>query len=189
MIQNRVIRYALWTSKIIKGACLILGVAFLVLVAHWHISPLSYDSVEVSEAFRPGYGVNGFRLKLGDKIIPDTGTKLSKLPSLMIYWLLLRAVIFVGLTWLMIGVAQKILKSISSFETFHQNNVVQFRVLARYGLIAFIFSCFNFSYLNESLDVYFQITWSPLLLMISSYVLAEVFREGNRLREEQKLII
>jgi len=188
MIQNRVIKIALKISKLILGICVLAGVAFVGFVIHWHISPKSYEAVEVSQVFKPGFGVNGFHWVLGKKASAQ-GLWLSDLSPLMIYWLLLRGLIFIVLSFLITQAFQRILVSIHSIETFHQNNVKQFKIIAQYGLIAFFFSFFNFSYIQGEFDINFHLATAPLLLTISSYVLAEVFREGNKLSEDQKLMI
>ena len=188
MIQNKVIRTALQLSKLVLGICVLAGLAFIIFVIHWQVSPQSYQAVEVSQVFKPGYGVNGFHWVLNKKASTQ-GIWLSELNPWMVYWLLLRGLVFIVLSFLITRAFQRILVSIHSIETFHQNNVKQFKIIARYGLIAFFFSVFNFSYIQGEFDINFHLATAPLLLTISSYVLAEVFREGNKLSEDQKLMI
>lgn len=187
MIQNKVVKSAWGFTRAIQGLCLILGVAFVLLLIHWHISPATYSVVDVSQAFQPGYGIRGIRLELNKS--NSAGIWLSDLNHWTLYWLLLRGFIFTGLTWFIAQAVLRILSSIRSLETFHANNVKQLKIIARYWFVAFFFSCFNFSYIKGSFNVNLEIAFAPLLLAISSYVLAEVFHEGNQLSEDQKLMI
>ncbi|MDZ7774078.1 MAG: hypothetical protein U5K31_15245 [Balneolaceae bacterium] len=62
--------------------------------------------------------------------------------------------------------------------------------IARLAFAGFLLGCFNFS-LFEGSNPHLQlgIALGPLMLSLGSLVLAEIFKEGRQLLEEQDLIV
>ncbi len=189
MKRNKIISSAKVLSRIVKWLCYLFFGLFTVVVIHWHIAPDTYYQLEVTDGFKAGYGVNAFQWHPSSTITGKPSLQLSELPTAMIYWLYLRAVIFFAITLLIIREIDYILKSVASLKTFYDQNEEHFRKIARWALIGFILSCFNFSYLDTGFQLDFKLVFPPLLLSIGSLVLAEIFSEGKELSEDQRMIV
>lgn len=189
MKRNKVIESARVLNRIVRWLCYVFFVLFTGIIIHWHISPESYSALEVTDAFKAGYGINDLQWRLGQSE-PDRNTLyLSTLPSPMVYWLYLRALLCFFITLRIIRETDHILRSIASLKTFYDQNQHHFRKIARWAFIAFLLSCFNFSYLDSNFQLDLKLVFTPLLLSIGSLVMAEIFSEGKELSEDQRMIV
>lgn len=189
MKSNKVINSARVVNKVVLWLCYTFFGLLTFLVIHWHINPGAYNQLDVTSAFKAGYGINDFNWKMGEFKPLENSLYMSQLPALMVYWIYLRAVLFFSLTFLIIREVEQILKSIASLKTFYDRNEYHLRKIAQWAFIAFLLSCFNFSYLNGNFQLDFKLVFAPLLLSVGSLVLAEIFSEGKELSEDQRMIV
>lgn len=189
MRSNKVIKSARVLNKVVLWLCYVFFGLFTFLVIHWHISPEAYDQLDVTRAFKAGYGINDFNWKVGEFKPSENSLYMSQLPALMVYWIYLRAILFFSLTFLIIRETDQILRSIASLKTFYDRNEHHFRKIARWAFIGFLLSCVNFSYLDGDFQLDFKLVFAPLLLSVGSLVLAEIFSEGKELSEDQRMIV
>ncbi len=188
-MNNQIIRVAFLLSKGVMVLAIVLFFVFVAAVIHWHFDPTFYSRVDVSNCFRPGYGVNDIIYYPASKSLPSDAILLSNLNHMMVYWLLLRGAFFVFLTVAILRKVILILQSLQNTRTFYIGNIGHFRSIASLAFLGFIMSCFNFSYLDNGLQFSFTIAFGPLLLAVASLVLAEIFKEGSQLMEDKNLII
>lgn len=85
----------------------------------------------------------------------------------------------------------RVLKSVASFETFISNNSTRFRSIALLILALFASNLFHFFHSPdlESATLKWQMDFSTLFFALGAFVLAEVFKEGKRMADEQKLFV
>ena len=83
----------------------------------------------------------------------------------------------------------KIIRSIKSLETFKQNNINAFRKIAMIFLVIFGLNIFDVTQSSEQLQMTFQLSLEHLLAAAACYILSEVFKEGNKLMEDNQLTI
>jgi hypothetical protein len=83
----------------------------------------------------------------------------------------------------------KIIRSIKSLETFKQNNINAFRKIAMIFLVIFGLNIFDVTQNSEQLQMTFQLSLEHLLAAAACYILSEVFKEGNKLMEDNQLTI
>lgn len=189
MKNDPIIKYAIALSKTVLWLCYIFFTAFIVMLIHWHFNPEGYGNVDVTNSFKAGFGVSDIKVYTGEKSQKAGEIMFSKLNHIMVYWLLLRASFFFGLTVAIIRRIVHILQSMKDISTFYHANINHFQTMAKYGFIVFFISCFNFSYINGEFDFHFTIAFGPLLFAMACLVLAAVFKEGKRLLEDQNMII
>lgn len=83
----------------------------------------------------------------------------------------------------------KVIKSVQQLNTFRTGNVQSFR---RIGFMCLMLSAVQwFSLFSaEGHSTYkFSVELTPLVFMLAAFVLAEIFKEGNQLFEQEKLTI
>lgn len=190
MEKNKILRTAQGLCQFLQGLLIFFALLFTVVLIHWHFSPEIYQRIEVSGELEAGAGGYGFRILTGNGNFSGPGNVLlSELAVGMLYWMYLRIILFTGLTFLMVRSVRDILSSIQSLETFRNDNVVAFRKIGRYAWWIFVLSSFNFRILEGNSDLLLTLALGPLLIAVFAYVMAEVFREGNRLMEDNHLTI
>ena len=93
------------------------------------------------------------------------------------------------LIYLAINQFSVILKSVEKLETFRQSNVNAFRKIGYYCLIIQGLSFFSFwefeNYTKNSISV----STTSLFIALLAFILAEIFKEGNNLMEENELTV
>ncbi len=188
-MQNKTIRLASILGKLLIGICCLLYLSFLIAFVYWHFDQTAFQLVDLNDAFKAGYGVNGVQYYQHSAQLPSNAVPMSELSPGMMYWLFFRISIFVALTILITRSALRIVHSIGSLKTFYQDNIRHLRTIALYGFIAFVFSTFNFLSFEGQSNLFLKTAFGPLVLSVGALVLAEVFREGKNLLEEQNLII
>ncbi|SMG07669.1 Protein of unknown function [Marivirga sericea] len=100
-----------------------------------------------------------------------------------------RAIILLSLFIIGLQSLIKIIKSIESLSTFKLDSIIYFKRIGLVMLLSFVLSCFDLSYLDHSLSISFSLELQYLLFAFIAYTMAEVFKEGNSLLEENQLTI
>jgi len=83
----------------------------------------------------------------------------------------------------------KVLKSVREFRTFHQTNVVAFRKIGKNCFLIFFLSIFNYWRIGDFSRRSISIYLGPLLFALFAFILAEIFKEANNLKEENELTV
>jgi len=84
---------------------------------------------------------------------------------------------------------QNIIQSVKNFNTFRKNNVLSFRRLGKYLIIVYVLSSYSIIHFKDASISEFNFTFTPLIFILCSYILAEIFKEGNVLMEENNLTV
>ena len=82
-----------------------------------------------------------------------------------------------------------VLKSVRELETFHQTNVEAFKKIGKYFIIIGALSIFDYWEFNNYAVSSFSISLNIFFIALIAFILAEVFKEGNNLLEENQLTI
>ncbi|MCM4160538.1 DUF2975 domain-containing protein [Antarcticibacterium flavum] len=110
-----------------------------------------------------------------------------KLASLYFNYLKFAGILF--LIYLSISQFQKVLQSVRKLETFHQANVDAFKNIGYYCLLITAFSIFNYWEFGNHATTSFSVSLDILLVALIAFILAEIFKEGNNLMEENKFTV
>ncbi|HLT09017.1 MAG TPA: DUF2975 domain-containing protein [Cyclobacteriaceae bacterium] len=78
----------------------------------------------------------------------------------------------------------KIINSVKQLESFCKGNVASFQKMGKYFLFIFLLSGFAYVVADHAqfLGIFFNFT--AFSLMVGSYIMAEIFKQGNVLQEE-----
>lgn len=167
----------------------------LYLVAAVFVGVLLYSIIN-QDAFANVLIENGFkaRLSIGDfktcnSCIGSEHLTIGGLSGGMKFWLLIRGIILMGLTIMSLHVLSRIISTIKSKSTFYSSNINGFKRLFRIGLLLAFFSCFNFFIQGSTTDFEFSIPFGVLGYSLGCWLLAEIFREGKTLSDDNKSIV
>lgn len=190
MDKNKIILIAQGLCRFVQGFLIFMGVLFTVVLVHWHFSPESYALVELPGGSKSGFYGQGFRIiSVSYKAANPNAVILSQVSAGMLYWLYLRTLVIMTLTFFMFRSVRRILGSIKSLKTFCQDNIIAFQRIGKYALGIFVLTSFNLWIVPGDSDVNLNLALGPLLVGIFSLVMAEVFKEGNQLIEDRNLMI
>ncbi len=114
---------------------------------------------------------------------------LEQLTTASLYFNYLQIGAILTFTFLSIKAFLSVIRSVHFTGTFRSSNVEAFRKIGLWLLFICILSAFSFvstDFMNQR-TFYLRIT--PLLLMLLSFIMAEIFKEGTELSEENQLTI
>lgn len=189
MPKNRILTLALFLSRLAYGLCIAFYLGFLFVMVHSTFQPASYQLVEVSQAFRTGYGLNDIHFYFDAARAPADGIFLADLNSGMRLWLLIRGTAFFLLTFLIITYLIRILQSVQALKTFYEANIRHFRKIGWYALAGFVLSSFNFVLQGGTTSLRLDLAFGPLGVSLAAFILSEIFKEGKQLLDDQNSII
>ena len=126
---------------------------------------------------------------VGQKPIREEKLKLSDWNTESLYFNYLKFTAILILLYLSINQFRTVLKSVRKLETFHQTNVTAFKKIGNYCLLIGGLSVFNYWKFSNHAISSFSIPFIILFVALISFILAEIFKEGNNLVEENQLTI
>ncbi|WP_224483389.1 DUF2975 domain-containing protein [Robertkochia aurantiaca] len=101
----------------------------------------------------------------------------------------LRAILLIVLFILSLESLIRIIRSVKTINAFKQETIRQFSRIGFLMLICFIITLFDMSTEGNGYTITLSLEIQYLLFAFLSWILAEVFKEGNRLWEESQLTI
>ena len=81
------------------------------------------------------------------------------------------------------------MQSVKNLKTFQNNNVTSFRKIGKYIFYIFLITSFINIDLKKGGSSGINLNFELLIWMLLVYILAEVFKEGNNLQQENNLTI
>ncbi len=184
-MHNPVIRVAITVSRITLILTAITFTLFIGVVIYWQFVDIEVlENWKLVNPFQAGSG--NLKMQRGPNA---EGITFNQIGSTMVLWLVIRTSIFFVLVWLALKEVIKILIAIRQERTFFSENISHFQRLGTIGFLFSLFSLFNFGTINEQTTFYFAIPFEPILFSLGAWVLAEIFREGGKFREDSNSII
>lgn len=191
MKQNNSLLIAYRILQFFFGFCSFLFVVFIAVMLMGIADAPFAEQIDIPDAGQPGVGVslNWCKANCG-----DSPYLLSVIPTATKWWILIRTGIFFALTLLIMKRAIVLLKTVIDGRTFYGENILAFSQMAKYGFMIAALSAFNFYYKGEvesaslfswSLDIPFV----PLMFALGCKVLAEIFKQGQLLSEENQSFV
>ncbi|WP_343328261.1 DUF2975 domain-containing protein [Polaribacter staleyi] len=192
MEKNKLLNIAVVVCKSIRVIYIIVFIILTGIFIHLQIDPDTYNKANYSFHNK----TSGFKIikskrwkisstKLEDKDV-YTIDKILKTSLYINYLKLVAILLFI---FLATKEFQKIMQSVKHLKTFQKNNVNSFRKIGKYIFMIFLLSSYvkvNFQQGGFSST---NINFTPLFLMLIAFILAEIFKEGNLLQQENDLTI
>ena len=189
MKKNKLLNIAVIVCKSIRIFIIIAFIGLTTIFIHLQISPESYKKGNIE------FKVSGLQISKSNRWkISNSGddkevyalNKITK-TSLFINYLKFSAVLF--FMFLLITEFQKIMQSVKNLNTFQKNNVRSFRKIGKYLFIIFLLSSYFKLRFQQGGMTNFSLNFTPLMFMLIAFILAEIFKEGNLLQQENDLTI
>jgi hypothetical protein len=198
MKKNRLLSLTLIVCNIFKFIFILFIAMMTVVLVHWHFSPETYKNVHITTdktsnavyTFADSYSL--VEPDATDKKI-DTNNKesirLNQLNHASLYIYYLQA-LGLSVFWLLIiQEIKRIVRSVKGLQTFRSSNSKAFKNIGLYCLGIALLSAFKWVGLDgySFFGIYFQFT--SLTFALGAFILAEIFKEGNKLYEAEQLTI
>lgn len=178
--------------------CLLIAISFLISSAaliHWHINPEFYsnysliDSSLQSNPYRStfSYVFQESWVIEGQKEINAFTLDNIKAPSLYMLYLQVSAISFLFI--LILREFLKIISSVRKIQSFRFNNIISFRKIGKYFFILFLLISFRIVIVEQGAFYGLYLYVTPLILMLIAYIFGEIFKEGNKLFEENQFTV
>ncbi|WP_424963576.1 DUF2975 domain-containing protein [Ekhidna sp.] len=189
-MNNNLLRLATFAARIILALDILLGLILVFFMIAW---PLELSFLEKIHMVQDS-SIFTFETEMTtDRGVPLT-PPLSEFGAYYFYFTCVRSLTMVVILFRIIQLSIRIIKSISSVETFRFENVFSFRKMGQLFLIWFVVAIPSIKPLTEfgetiGLTMTASLDLKYALFALVCFVLAEIFKEGNKLMEENKLTI
>lgn len=193
-MNNNLLRLATFASRFILALDILLGLVLVFFMIAWPMQLSFLEKIHIvhdSSIFK-------FETSPSFESIPGGGIPLSpplsEFGAFYFYFTCVRSLTMVAILFKIIQLSIRIIKSISSLETFRFENVFSFRKMGQLFLIWFAVAIPSIKPLTEfgeaiGLTMTASLDFKYALFALVCFVLAEIFKEGNKLMEENKLTI
>ncbi|MCK0157393.1 DUF2975 domain-containing protein [Cellulophaga sp. F20128] len=190
MTKNKLLNIAILACKGLRILWIFIFTISTLFFIHFQINKDFYKDMEIKFNEPSGFNISSSETLFtqnseGDK--KSSSIQQITTASLYINYIKFTAVLL--FYFLSLKEFQKVIESVKHLKTFQLNNVNSFRRIGKYAFIIFILSSFTFITYQHTATSGFQISFTPLILMLLAFILAEIFKEGNMLRKENDLTI
>lgn len=119
----------------------------------------------------------------------DTLLSFDKIKKMSLYVNYLQVMGILSLIFLTVKEFLNIIESVKLTETFHQRNILSFQKMYKYLFVIFVLSSITIVNAQEANFYGYSIQFTPLILSLAALIMAEIFKQGNQLLEENQLTI
>ena len=198
MTKNKLLNIAIGICKFLKLIYILSFVLITIVFIHIQIDKEAYNDLKINQTDPQTTLSVGINKRYSDKWKNPYNEVyvLGKLTTTTIYLIYFKFTCIFALLFLSIKEFQNIIQSVKRLDTFRLNNILSFRKIGKYLILYFVLTLLYFLLTFEN-TLYFgqggfnqtSISFTPLLFALISFILAEIFKEGNKLQQENELTI
>ncbi|MFC5271561.1 DUF2975 domain-containing protein [Adhaeribacter terreus] len=188
MERNKLLFWVTACCRIMQVVQIGLIILLTYYVVNWHIDPQYYDDWKFSGSLGKLSISNPIHTAASEMDTTRT-FMVSQLQPFSVYMIYIQILMQMVLWILVVQEFVKVIQAVKRVQTFREQNVKSFQKIAGYLLWIFIISGFTFVAAGNTGHFSFDFSFTTLVLMLASYILAEIFKEGNRLYEEEQLTV
>lgn len=204
MKKNTLLNAAIIICKSLRIFYVILFVILTGFFVHFQINPSFYKNPKIKNITFNNIDLKAKTIKDGSilaiskswkrnengKVLEDGEVFiLEKIAYTSLYMNFIQYSLVLFFIYLCITKFQKILQSVRKTKTFSEENIVSFRRIGKYLLIIFLITCYTSIRFQQGGISGFQLNFTYLILALVAYIIAEIFKEGNNIKEENILTI
>jgi hypothetical protein len=185
MTKNNLLNAAIVICKVLQSAYILVFVVLTAFFIHIQVDKEFYKDKAVT------INKTSISYTASNTIDSDDNIKLKldQMTTTSLYVTYFRYSCLLILLFLSIREFKKIMKSVQSLKTFRNDNVKSFRRIGQYVFVYFLLSSFYSYQFNEVGYSGFALSFTPLIVMLLAFIMAEIFKEGNLLLEDKELTI
>ena len=198
MTKNRLLNIAVTICKLLKLIYILSFIFTTIIFIHIQIDREAYNDLKINHTGISTTFSIGLNKSSSDKWKNPYNDVyvIEKLTTTTIHLIYFKFTSIFILLFLSIKEFQNIIQSVKRLDTFRLNNIMSFRQIGKYLILYFILTLLYFI-LSFNNTLYFgqggfsqtSISFTPLLFALISFILAEIFKEGNKLQQENELTV
>lgn len=194
--KNRLLHLAALTCTGLGFLAKVYLVLITCMVIYWHVNPALYDFIAIPQpASDSSLQLQATSLSITfakSELAAVTSNSVVEVPSIKydtVYLLYLQLAGLAIIWVLILREIQRILASVGELQTFRNSNEGAFRKIGLYCFCIFLVSSFEWLHTDTAYLFALHLDAVPLLFMLMSLLLAQIFSEGNKLYEAEQLTI
>ena len=114
---------------------------------------------------------------------------LGKLKTVSLYLNYFKGIIVLVLVYMATNAFEKIMLSVKSLKTFNSSNSRLFRKIGIYIIIVILLTSYSVLRFEDGIQTKMVIDFVPLTYALLAFILAQIFKEGSILKQENELTI
>jgi hypothetical protein len=193
MKKNKLLNIAIIICKCIRILYILIFVLITGVFIHFQISPKSYKEASFNyktSSFNISKSTSWKVNKEGKSNTQDNNVyALEKISTVSLYFIFFQFSATLIFIFLATKEFQKIMESVKNLKTFQSNNVASFKRIGKYIFIVFLLTSFSIIQFQQAGKSEIHLSLTPLLFIFVAFILAEIFKEGNLLQNENDLTI
>ncbi|PWJ57089.1 Protein of unknown function (DUF2975) [Dyadobacter jejuensis] len=168
----------------------LMAIGATVIFIHLQMDPLYYTRWNVSFLTQKGIlSYSFFESWHTDHTKANSLIALDKIKVTSLYFNYLQIIGILTLIFLTVKEFLKVIESVKLIETFHQRNILSFQKMCKYLFVIFILSSITIVNAQEANLYSYSLRFTPIILSLAALIMAEIFKQGNQLLEENQLTI
>lgn len=198
MTKNTLLNVAILICKLSRLINIVVFITMTGFFIHFQINPSAYRKIDFNnfliEKHPAGLEfthVTKSKFSINNEKAPEDSEiyKMDKLTTDSSLFFYLEVTLYLVLSNLCFKEFQNVLESVKNINTFQERNVASFRKIGKYLSVIFILSSYSWlNFKNGDIKSFsFSITLPCLIIL--SFIMAEIFKEGSRLSEEVNLTV
>jgi hypothetical protein len=195
MTKNTLLNTAILVSRLLKIILIIATIGLTGLFVYTQIDKETYADKEIVLSANPsymGYSTIVSTVWKGDTEDAKYDLKpytFGKLKTVSFYINYFKGLIIAVLMFLIIRDFERIMSSVKTLNTFSRSNVKLFRHIGIYVVFVTILTSYTILRFENGDQTISHISLTPVIYMLLAFIMAEIFKEGESLREENDLTI
>lgn len=195
MTKNTLLNTAIWVTRLLKIILIIATIGITSLFIYAQIDKDTFADQEIVLKVNPG--IIGFST-IGSSVWKDD-TKggnydlkpytFGKLKTVSLYINYFKVIFIALLIFLILRAFETIMLSVKTLHTFSSRNAKLFRKIGVYIIVITILISYTVFRFESGVQTVSQISLTPIIYILLSFIMAEIFKEGENLRAENDLTI
>jgi hypothetical protein len=195
MTKNTLLNIAIVVTRLLKGITIIVAIVLTGLFVYAQIDKETFADQEI--VLRANPSVLGFYTVASSVWKDDTKDAkydlkpytFGKVKAVSLYLNYFKGLIVMILIFLILRAFETIMLSVKTLNTFSRSNVKLFRQIGIYILFVTILTSYTVLRFENGDQTISYVSLTPLICMLLAFIMAEIFKEGQSLREENDLTI
>lgn len=194
MTKNTLLNIAIFLSRLLKIALIITTIGLSGLFVYAQIYKETFEDKEIVLRGNASFvGVSNIQTTVWkDANAVDYDMKpytFGKVEIVSLYMNFFKALIVAVLLFLILRNFERIMLSVKSIKTFSRTNVKRFRQIGIYVVFVSILMSYTVLRFENGNQTISNTSLAPIIYVVLAFVMAEIFKEGEGLREENDLTI
>ena len=194
MTKNTLLNIAIYVSRLLKILLIIAALGLTSLFVYAQIDKETFVDRELILSECPSPVSISF-IEYKDWYTTDGGKRdlqpytFGKLKTVSLYLNYFKLLIVIALVFLIIRAFERIMLSVKALSTFSNNNVQLFRKIGVYVVFISILISYTVLRFENGIQSKAYMSIFPVIFALLAFIMAEIFKEGKSLRDENDLTI